>query len=254
MRPMLYSASMRVARTAVAPGRGRRPIVPDGTISAVPQRQQERRFCMLVRMRARVSRRCLLAAVAAGVGGSLRAEASRPVVVFQTSKGVIEIELYPEIAPRTVENFLTYVNAGFYDGTVFHRVIEKFVVQGGGFTPELMPKPTLKPVRIETKNGIRNERGTVAMARQAGKNTATSQFFFNLQNNANLDRGAMRFGYTVFARVVEGMEVVDRISLVQTGLRGPMRDVPILPVFLESARVASGSGAEDASEPPTARR
>ena len=173
---------------------------------------------------------------------------------MRTSKGGIRIELYAEIAPRTVENFLAYVGAGFYDGTVFHRVIEGFVVQGGGYTPQLVPKPTFKPVRIETKNGLLNERGTVAMARQGGKDTATSQFFFNLQDNARLDRSGRQFGYTVFGRVLAGMDVVDRIARVQTGLRGPMRDVPILPVYLESARV-EGRPAEPApSGPPAERR
>ena len=207
---------------------------------------------MLVRMQARRSRRWLLSVAVACATG--RSQESLPRVVIRTSKGEITIELDPGSAPRTVENFLTYVNAGFYDGTVFHRVIERFVVQGGGFTPELVPKPTLKPVRIETKNGLRNERGTVAMARQAGKDTATSQFFFNLQDNARLDRGARQFGYTVFGRVVEGMDVVDRISRVQTGNRGPMRDVPILPVFLESARVDSARPEGDPSGPPAERR
>lgn len=151
--------------------------------------------------------------------------------------GEVRVELHPADAPKTVENFLAYVRSGFYDDTVFHRVIEDFVVQGGGFTPELQLKPTAKPVRIETKNGLRNKRGSVAMARQFGKDTATSQFFINLQDNANLDRGSRRFGYTVFGTVIEGMEVVDRIARVQTSRRGRMEDVPILPVFLETARV-----------------
>ena len=162
---------------------------------------------------------------------------------LRTSRGDIEVELYPETAPKTVANFLAYVNAGYYDDTIFHRVIGDFVVQGGGFTPELELKPTGKPVRIETKNGMRNERGTIAMARQWGKDTATSQFFFNLKDNATLDRRAMQFGYTVFGRVVSGMDVVDRISRVQTSRRGPMEDVPILPVFLETARL-QGARAE----------
>lgn len=173
------------------------------------------------------------AAPAAPVPG----ETAEPVVALRTSKGVIRLELFPAKAPKTVENFLAYVNAGFYDDTVFHRVIENFVVQGGGFTPELELKPTFRAVRIETKNGLPNLRGTVAMARQWQKNSATSQFFINLKDNADLDRGARRFGYTVFGRVIEGMETVERISRVQTSRRGPMEDVPILPVFLESARV-----------------
>ncbi len=184
----------------------------------------------------------MLAAVAAFAATAAAGadEAAGPVVVLQTSKGVIRIELFADKAPRTVENFLAYVNAGFYDDTVFHRVIENFVVQGGGFTPELELKPTFQEVRIETKNRLQNLRGTVAMARQWQKNSATSQFFINLKDNADLNRGARRFGYTVFGRVLEGMETVERISRVQTSRRGPMEDVPILPVFLETARVESG--------------
>lgn len=166
--------------------------------------------------------------------------ATGPVVALETSKGVVRIELLPAEAPRTVENFLAYVKAGFYDDTVFHRVIENFVVQGGGFTPELDLKPTFKEVTIETKNGLPNLRGTVAMARQWQKNSATSQFFINLKDNADLNRGVQRFGYTVFGRVIEGMQVVERISRVQTSRRGPMEDVPILPVFLETARLEAG--------------
>ena len=188
-------------------------------------------------MPTRPSRRSLLAVICAALAPAARPETARPVVAIRTSKGDIRIELFPEVAPKTVRNFLTYVEAGFYDDTVFHRVIENFVVQGGGFTPELLPKRTGKPGRIETKNGLRNARGSVAMARQWGKDTATSQFFFNLKDNASLDRGSMRFGYTVFGRVIDGMDVVGRISRVQTSRRGPMDDVPILPVFLEAVRV-----------------
>ncbi len=151
--------------------------------------------------------------------------------------GAVRIELYAEEASQTVKNFLTYVNSGFYDDTIFHRVIESFVVQGGGFTPELRLKPTSKPVRIETKNGLQNVRGAVAMARQWGKDSATSQFYINLKDNADLNRGARSLGYTVFGRVIEGMEVVDCISRVQTSRRGSMEDVPILPVFLETVRL-----------------
>ena len=190
---------------------------------------------MLVAMLGRPTRRRLLAL--AFLAPAARSETPRPVVVLRTSHGAVRIELYPEVAPRTVSNFVSYVESGFYDDTVFHRVIENFVVQGGGFTPELVPKPAGKPIRIETKDGMPNARGTVAMARQWGRNTATSQFFINLKDNATLNRGSQRFGYTVFGRVLEGMEVVERISRVQTSRRGPMEDVPILPVFLEAARV-----------------
>ena len=184
------------------------------------------------------TRRALLAAACLGGAPRLAAQSGRPVVTLRTSMGAVRMELYPDVAPKTVANFLTYVDSGFYDDTVFHRVVENFVVQGGGFTPELQMKPVGRPVRIETRKGMQNERGTVAMARQFGKDTATSQFFINLKDNANLDRGARRFGYTVFGRVIEGMEVVERISRVQTSRRGRMADVPILPVLLESARVA----------------
>ncbi len=182
-------------------------------------------------------RRRILAGVVAVVAASAQSDGNRPVVAMETSMGDVRIELYPESAPRTVANFLAYVNSGFFDDTVFHRVIENFVVQGGGFTPEMQLKPTAKPVRAETKNSLANERGTVAMARDLGRDTATSQFFFNLKDNEALDRDARSFGYTVFGRVIEGMDVVDRISRVQTSRRGRMEDVPILPVFLDRARV-----------------
>ena len=160
---------------------------------------------------------------------------AQPVIVMETSKGVLKVELDPAKAPLTVANFLTYVDSGFYDDTVFHRVIEGFVVQGGGFTPELDLKPTLEPVDIETKNGLINNRGTIAMARPFQKKGATSQFFFNLSDNEKLNRSTFTYGYTVFGRVIEGMDVVDRIAKVQTSKRGDIPDVPILPVFLDRA-------------------
>jgi cyclophilin family peptidyl-prolyl cis-trans isomerase len=164
--------------------------------------------------------------------------AENPVVILETSKGVIKIELFLRETPKTVENFLRYVDSGFYADTVFHRVIRRFVVQGGGFTPELELKPTLPPVPIESRNDLENKRGSVAMARSLERDSATSQFFINLSDNEQLDRSPHGFGYTVFGRVIEGMEVVDRIAAVQTSRRGEMEDVPIIPVFLESARRA----------------
>ena len=184
-------------------------------------------------------RLAILAALLASV-----AAAQNPIVVLETSKGDVRIELLPEQAPKTVANFLTYVDAAYYDDTVFHRVIEDFVVQGGGFTPELELKPTLPPVPIETKNGLTNDRGSVAMARQWDQNSATSQFFINLSDNEKLNRGVRTFGYTVFGRVIEGMAVVDRIARVQTSNRGQMRDVPIIPVFLERAYRAEAAPPE----------
>ncbi len=159
----------------------------------------------------------------------------KPKVVLETSKGSFTIELFPNDAPLTVENFLRYVDSGFYTDTVFHRVIPKFVVQGGGFTPELQLKPTFDAVPVETKNGLENVRGTVAMARQDDRNSATSQFFINLDDNDRLNRSVHGFGYTVFGRVTEGMDVIDAIARVQTSKRGMMDDVPILPVFLDRA-------------------
>ena len=161
--------------------------------------------------------------------------AQNPVVALETSKGTIEIELYPEAAPKTVENFLKYVDDGFYADTIFHRVIKGFVVQGGGLTPELEEKPTMKPIRIEAQGDLLNERGTVAMARTDDRDSATSQFFINVADNAELDHSKQQFGYTVFGRVVSGMDVVDAIADVQTSTRGRMKDVPILPVFLDRA-------------------
>jgi peptidyl-prolyl cis-trans isomerase A (cyclophilin A) len=161
--------------------------------------------------------------------------AQNTIVVLETSKGVIEMELYSDAAPTTVNNFLAYVEAGFYDDTVFHRVVRGFVVQGGGFTPELDEKPTLKPIRIENKTELLNLRSTVAMARGQDRNSATSQFFFNVGDNSKLDRSSGQHGYAVFGRVVSGMDVVDTIADVQTSSRGRMTDVPILPVFLDRA-------------------
>lgn len=164
------------------------------------------------------------------------AAGSRPLVEIQTSKGSIKVELYSDLTPHTVENFLRYVDAKFYDDTIFHRVIAGFVIQGGGFTPELELLPTLPPIKIESNKDLPNVRGTIAMARMDDKDSASSQFFINVDDNSQLDRTARSFGYTVFGHVIEGMEVADRISKVQTSSRGPMKDVPILPVFIESIR------------------
>lgn len=180
----------------------------------------------------RVFRLVLAALLLAGPGIS---QTQNPIVVLETSKGVVEIELLPAEAPKTVENFMKYVDSGFYADTVFHRVIRGFVVQGGGFTPELTEKPTLKPIRMEAGREMLNVRGTVAMARSDDRDSATSQFFINVADNKELDHSAQQFGYTVFGRVIAGMEVVDAIADVQTSNRGRMRDVPIIPVFLDRA-------------------
>jgi len=161
---------------------------------------------------------------------------SGPVVVIETSLGTIRIVLNRAQAPLSVDNFLKYVRARHYDGTIFHRVIPGFMVQGGGFTPDMKEKATRPPVRNEAKNGIRNSRGTVAMARTSDPNSATSQFFVNVRNNHRLDFGIGGAGYAVFGEVVEGMEVVDKIVAVPTTTKGGMVDVPVTPVFLKSAR------------------
>ena len=155
--------------------------------------------------------------------------------VFETTHGIMKIEVYPEDASVTVENFLKYVDEGFYNGTIFHRVIPGFVIQGGGFDAEMDQKETHPPITNEADNGLKNLRGSLSMARTHAKDSATSQFFINLKDNDVLDRGARDFGYAVFAKVVEGMDVVDKIAGVATGANGPHGDVPVEPVVVESA-------------------
>jgi len=158
------------------------------------------------------------------------------MVVFETSHGTIKIELDPDLAPVTAENFLKYVEEGLYAGTIFHRVIPGFMIQGGGFDPQMKEKATNPPITNEADNGMKNLRGTLSMARTQVKDSATSQFFINLQDNDFLDHGSRDFGYAVFAKVVEGMDVVDKIAGVATGNQGPHGDVPVEPVTIESAR------------------
>lgn len=160
-----------------------------------------------------------------------------PVVIMSTSLGDIKIELYPDKAPVTVENFLSYVNDGFYNGTIFHRVIPGFMIQGGGFTPDMQQKPTKSPIKNEADNGLKNEPGTIAMARTSVVDSATSQFFINQVDNQFLNHGSRDFGYAVFGKVVEGMDVVNKIAQVKTGRVGPFQDVPIEPVVIESVKV-----------------
>jgi peptidyl-prolyl cis-trans isomerase A (cyclophilin A) len=157
------------------------------------------------------------------------------MVILITNHGKITVELYPAEAPVTVENFLAYVDDGFYDGTIFHRVIPGFMIQGGGFTAAMEQKPTRSAIANEAANGLKNERGTLSMARTADVNSATSQFFVNLEDNAVLDHGSRDFCYAVFARVSEGVDVVDRIAAVATATKGPHGDVPVDPVVIESA-------------------
>jgi cyclophilin family peptidyl-prolyl cis-trans isomerase len=158
-----------------------------------------------------------------------------PVVAIKTSKGEIRVELLPDKAPLTVANFLCYVNDGFYNGTIFHRVIPRFMVQGGGLLPNMQEKPARPPIRNEASNGLKNDRGTIAMARQNAPHSATCQFFINVADNAPLNyAGPGRQGYAVFGKVIKGMEVVDAIVSVPTRAVGPHGNVPIEPVVIES--------------------
>jgi cyclophilin family peptidyl-prolyl cis-trans isomerase len=154
---------------------------------------------------------------------------SNPMVLMETSHGAIKIELDAENAPITVENFLAYVDDSFYDGTIFHRVINGFMIQGGGFTPDMEQKPTRDQIKNEAHNGLKNVNGSLAMARTQVVDSATAQFFINVADNAFLDhreKSADGYGYAVFAKVVEGMEVVDAIRQVATGTSGFHQDVP----------------------------
>jgi cyclophilin family peptidyl-prolyl cis-trans isomerase len=164
----------------------------------------------------------------------------KTLVKLETSKGEIELELFEESSPLTVENFLDYVKGGFFDGTIFHRVIPNFMIQGGGMLPGLDQKKTHAPIKNEAGNGKRNFRGTVAMARTNVVDSATSQFFINLKDNAFLDHqdeSPRGFGYCVFGKVVSGMNVVDEIASVQTGSRGMHDDVPKTDVAILKASV-----------------
>lgn len=153
---------------------------------------------------------------------------------FKTSLGDFTVELFAEEAPITVENFLRYADEGFFDGLVFHRVIPGFVIQGGGMSPDMQQKKGHPPIKNEAGNGLKNLRGSLSMARTDDINSATSQFFVNLKDNAFLDQRPGSFGYAVFGRVKDGMDVIDRIAAVKTGQRGHHGDVPVEPVIIES--------------------
>jgi len=182
---------------------------------------------------------CLLAIVGSASGAEpVKAPAAPPHVLFETSKGNFTIELYPDKAPKTVENFLQYVKTGFFDGTIFHRVIPDFMIQGGGFTADLTQKATKPPIPNEADNRLLNERGTLAMARTNDPNSATAQFFVNLKNNGFLNYTGSTpsgWGYCVFGKVVEGMETVDAIAAVPTGRKGSYTDVPTVTVVIKKA-------------------
>ena len=170
------------------------------------------------------------------------ARAQAPQVTLETNQGTIVLELYPDKAPATVANFLEYVKAGFYDGTVFHRVIDGFMIQGGGFTADLAKKDTRAPIKNESENGVSNARGTIAMARTQDPHSATAQFFINsVDNGGGLDHGKTPqiWGYAVFGKVVEGMDVVDKIAKVETGTRNGMANVPVNAVVIVKATAST---------------
>jgi len=175
---------------------------------------------------------------------SATAFAANPQVEFKTSLGAFTVELNPKAAPKTVENFLTYVKAGHYSNTVFHRVISSFMIQGGGHTLNYSEKPTRAAIVNESNNGLSNVAGTIAMARKGDPNSATAQFYINVRDNLMLDYAgtpdAPQFGYTVFGRVIKGMETVDAIRAVPTGAAGPFpSDVPVKQVVIKSASVVA---------------
>jgi cyclophilin family peptidyl-prolyl cis-trans isomerase len=159
------------------------------------------------------------------------------MVVIKTSKGEIKLELFADKSPVTVENFLTYVKDGHYDGTIFHRVIDGFMIQGGGMDMNMKEKKTRAPIKNEAANGVSNKKYTVAMARTSDPNSATAQFFINLVDNGFLDKNVQSAGYAVFGQVVEGTDIVETIGKVKTGNRGGHQDVPADPIMIESIKV-----------------
>ncbi len=173
---------------------------------------------------------------AAAANPSPKPAPAGPVVVLETSMGPIRIGLYKDKAPIAVHNFIQYLRSGHYDGVIFHRVIPDFMIQGGGFEPDMTERPTRPPIRNEARNGLRNLRGTIAMARTSDPDSAKAQFFINLKDNASLDFGIRGAGYAVFGEVLDGMDVVDRISRVPTTSHGRFQDVPETPVIIKRAR------------------
>ncbi len=186
----------------------------------------------------RLAARTVLGLVSIVLSLPMYAQTASPKVKFQTSQGDFVVELQPAKAPKTVENFLQYVADKHYDGTIFHRVIDGFMVQGGGFTPTLVQKPTRAPIPLEANNGLKNEVGTIAMARTGNPNSATSQFFINVANNASLNAPQPDgYGYAVFGKVVSGMDVVDKIRQTATGNQNGFQNVPTTPITITSVNL-----------------
>lgn len=165
-------------------------------------------------------------------------ENKHPKFILKTSAGDIKIELDAEKAPKTVANFVDYATSGYYNGTIFHRVINDFMIQGGGFTADMTQKPTKAPIPIESDNGLKNKRGTLAMARTSNPNSATSQFFINVKDNDFLDKSSRDHGYTVFGKVIDGMDVIDKIKTVKTTTKAMHQDVPVETVEIISVTPA----------------
>ncbi len=187
---------------------------------------------------AKQARRAFIGLVVAGMWGLPAYAQAATSVQFQTSAGDFVIELNAEKAPKTVENFLQYVNDKHYEGTIFHRVIDGFMVQGGGFTSAMAQKPTRGPIPLEASNGLRNDRGTIAMARSGNPNSATSQFFINVVDNAGLNAPQPDgFGYAVFGKVSSGMETIDKIRTLPTGNKAGMQNVPLTPITINAVRI-----------------
>ena len=184
----------------------------------------------------------MIIAVVAGTTMAQEKSTPNPQVVMETSKGEIVLELYPDKAPLTVKNFLSYIETGFFNGTIFHRVIPGFMIQGGGFSANMQKKPTLPPIKNEADNGLKNDRSTIAMARTRDPHSATAQFFINTVDNTFLNYKSPTvsgWGYAVFGKVIQGMQVVDAISKVKTGTKGPFRNVPKTPVeIIKVSKVA----------------
>jgi len=201
--------------------------------------------CMLVGHKAALAGAGLCLALATQV-----AFAENPRVLIETSMGDVEVELFEKEAPKTVANFLSYVKKGHYDGTIFHRIIPGFVVQGGGMTPDMKEKPTDDPIENEAANGLKNDRMTLSMARTRAPHSATSQFYINLKYNRDLDKryAADRYGYCVFGQVVKGEEIVDKMAKSKTGNKGPHSDVPVEPIVVKKATIIADTK-EVKSEP-----
>jgi peptidyl-prolyl cis-trans isomerase A (cyclophilin A) len=181
----------------------------------------------------------MLALLSAGpvMGKDAPAAGKNPTVEITTSLGNITVELFPKEAPISVKNFLDYAEKGYYTDTIFHRVIAGFMIQGGGLTAEMLPKPTGAPIKNEAGNGLKNDRGTVAMARTGAPDSATSQFFINVVNNDGLNRPSPDgYGYTVFGKVVTGMDIVDKIAATKTGIVKGFRDAPTTPVVIKAVK------------------